>query len=172
MQFSSDGSFLVAGIGQEHRLGRWWRIKEAKNSIVIIKLKKTADKRWYWWFDIEWERTENYFELSLFTTDVTYYQGLVKPPVTNPYGTRTASEKQPFCLFSYRAIHTNMGKTTAFHSPYGPRVICDRGLTVIVYCKQHNSFEHRLGRWWHIKEAKNSIVIIKLKRTTDKRWYR
>lgn len=42
MQFSSDGSFLVAGVGQEHRLGRWWRIKEARNSIVIIKLKKAA----------------------------------------------------------------------------------------------------------------------------------
>ncbi|XP_070559278.1 U3 small nucleolar RNA-interacting protein 2-like isoform X2 [Ptychodera flava] len=40
LQFSSDGSFLVAGVGQEHRLGRWWRLKEAKNSIVVIKLRK------------------------------------------------------------------------------------------------------------------------------------
>ncbi|XP_006823495.1 U3 small nucleolar RNA-interacting protein 2-like [Saccoglossus kowalevskii] len=40
LKFSNDGSMLVAGVGQEHKLGRWWRIKEAKNSIVIIKLKK------------------------------------------------------------------------------------------------------------------------------------
>ncbi|XP_011676652.2 U3 small nucleolar RNA-interacting protein 2 isoform X1 [Strongylocentrotus purpuratus] len=41
MQFSSDGTFLVAGVGQEHRLGRWWRLKEAKNSIVIVRLRKS-----------------------------------------------------------------------------------------------------------------------------------
>ncbi|NXI38790.1 U3IP2 protein, partial [Galbula dea] len=42
LKFSSAGDFLVAGIGQEHRLGRWWRIKEAKNSICIIPLKRRA----------------------------------------------------------------------------------------------------------------------------------
>ncbi|XP_015729940.1 U3 small nucleolar RNA-interacting protein 2 isoform X2 [Coturnix japonica] len=42
LKFSSAGDFLVAGIGQEHRLGRWWRIKEAKNSICIIPLKCRA----------------------------------------------------------------------------------------------------------------------------------
>ncbi|NWV77962.1 U3IP2 protein, partial [Dasyornis broadbenti] len=40
LKFSATGDFLVAGIGQEHRLGRWWRIKEAKNSICIIPLKQ------------------------------------------------------------------------------------------------------------------------------------
>lgn len=40
LNFSAAGDFLVAGIGQEHRLGRWWRIKEAKNSICIIPLKR------------------------------------------------------------------------------------------------------------------------------------
>ncbi|NXL94998.1 U3IP2 protein, partial [Alectura lathami] len=39
LKFSASGDFLVAGIGQEHRLGRWWRVKEAKNSICIIPLK-------------------------------------------------------------------------------------------------------------------------------------
>ncbi|KAJ8259793.1 hypothetical protein GJAV_G00173520 [Gymnothorax javanicus] len=39
LKFSSSGSFLVAGVGQEHRLGRWWRIKEAKNGLYIIPLK-------------------------------------------------------------------------------------------------------------------------------------
>lgn len=40
LQFANDGSFLIAGIGQEHRLGRWWRNKEAKNVILIIPLVK------------------------------------------------------------------------------------------------------------------------------------
>jgi len=38
LRFSSSGKFLVAGIGQEHRLGRWTRIKEAKNGFVVIPL--------------------------------------------------------------------------------------------------------------------------------------
>lgn len=40
LKFSSDCEFLVAGVGQEHRLGRWWKVKEAKNAIYIIPLKK------------------------------------------------------------------------------------------------------------------------------------
>ncbi|XP_074533771.1 U3 small nucleolar RNA-interacting protein 2 isoform X2 [Halichoeres trimaculatus] len=40
LKFSSSGQFLVAGVGQEHRLGRWWRIKEAKNGIYVIPLKR------------------------------------------------------------------------------------------------------------------------------------
>ncbi|XP_061202884.1 U3 small nucleolar RNA-interacting protein 2 [Neopsephotus bourkii] len=42
LKFSAAGDFLVAGIGQEHRLGRWWRIKGAKNSVCIIPLKQRA----------------------------------------------------------------------------------------------------------------------------------
>lgn len=42
LAFSSCGSFLVAGVGQEHRLGRWWRMKEAKNAICIIPLVRDA----------------------------------------------------------------------------------------------------------------------------------
>ncbi|XP_075618082.1 U3 small nucleolar RNA-interacting protein 2-like [Balearica regulorum gibbericeps] len=42
LAFSAAGDFLVVGLGQEHRLGRWWRVKEAKNSICIIPLKKRA----------------------------------------------------------------------------------------------------------------------------------
>lgn len=38
LTFSSTGRFIVAGIGQEHRLGRWSRIKEAKNGIRIIPI--------------------------------------------------------------------------------------------------------------------------------------
>ncbi|KAK0154014.1 U3 small nucleolar RNA-interacting protein 2 [Merluccius polli] len=40
LEFSTSGNFLVAGVGQEHRLGRWWRQKEAKNGIYIIPLKR------------------------------------------------------------------------------------------------------------------------------------
>lgn len=41
LAFTNDGTKLIAAIGQEHRLGRWWRIKEAKNLIIIIPLLKT-----------------------------------------------------------------------------------------------------------------------------------
>ncbi|XP_033105638.1 U3 small nucleolar RNA-interacting protein 2-like isoform X2 [Anneissia japonica] len=43
LQFTSDGRHLVAAVGQEHKWGRWWRLKNAKNCIVIIKLKKDKD---------------------------------------------------------------------------------------------------------------------------------
>ncbi|KAK1135999.1 hypothetical protein K0M31_000568 [Melipona bicolor] len=42
--FTPDGTQLIAGIGQEHRLGRWWRIPEAKNVVVIIPLTQTKTK--------------------------------------------------------------------------------------------------------------------------------
>jgi len=41
LKFTSDAEYLVAGVGQEHRLGRWWSIKEARNSVLIIPLLKT-----------------------------------------------------------------------------------------------------------------------------------
>nr|XP_020453612.1 U3 small nucleolar RNA-interacting protein 2 [Monopterus albus] len=44
LKFSSSGQFLVAGLGQEHRLGRWWRLKEAKNGICIIPLKRKPNQ--------------------------------------------------------------------------------------------------------------------------------
>lgn len=40
LQFSPSGDFLLAGVGQEHRLGRWWRLKQAKNAVYIIPLPK------------------------------------------------------------------------------------------------------------------------------------
>ena len=27
LSFAPSGRFMVAGIGQEHRMGRWWRLK-------------------------------------------------------------------------------------------------------------------------------------------------
>ena len=38
MKFSEDGAYLIAAIGQEHKLGRWSISKNAKNTIAIIKL--------------------------------------------------------------------------------------------------------------------------------------
>ncbi|XP_013408089.1 U3 small nucleolar RNA-interacting protein 2 isoform X4 [Lingula anatina] len=40
VQFSSQGNYLVAAVGQEHKLGRWWRLKDAKNGVCIIRLRK------------------------------------------------------------------------------------------------------------------------------------
>eukprot|EP01134_Creolimax_fragrantissima_P002272 CFRG2272T1 len=39
LTFSKSGRYLVAGVGQEHRLGRWERIQTARNSAVIIDLE-------------------------------------------------------------------------------------------------------------------------------------
>lgn len=38
MAFESTGRFLVAAIGQEHRLGRWERLAGAKNGLAVIPL--------------------------------------------------------------------------------------------------------------------------------------
>jgi len=38
LSFSRSGRYLVAGVGQEHRFGRWWRLQEARNGILIIRL--------------------------------------------------------------------------------------------------------------------------------------
>lgn len=33
-----SGRFVVAAVGQEHRLGRWFRVREAKNGCAVISL--------------------------------------------------------------------------------------------------------------------------------------
>uniref|UniRef100_A0A1I8PIP4 Uncharacterized protein n=1 Tax=Stomoxys calcitrans TaxID=35570 RepID=A0A1I8PIP4_STOCA len=40
--FNSDGTKLYAAVGQEHRWGRWWRMSEAKNSIMVIDLLRST----------------------------------------------------------------------------------------------------------------------------------
>ena len=42
LEFSSTGKYLICGVGQEHRLGRWQRIPEAKNSVLVIPLSFAA----------------------------------------------------------------------------------------------------------------------------------
>lgn len=44
MVFTPDGKNLIVGVGQEHKCGRWWRIKETKNKIVVIPLIQTSLK--------------------------------------------------------------------------------------------------------------------------------
>ena len=45
LKFSSDGLFLAAAVGQEHRLGRWWRIKAAKNALCLVSLDKRQEPK-------------------------------------------------------------------------------------------------------------------------------
>lgn len=37
LRFTSDGSKILAACGQEHRLGRWWRLGETKNCMRIFE---------------------------------------------------------------------------------------------------------------------------------------
>ncbi|XP_015903984.1 U3 small nucleolar RNA-interacting protein 2 [Parasteatoda tepidariorum] len=41
LRFTPSGKYLVAAVGQEHRLGRWRRIKPAKNCVVIYCWNKS-----------------------------------------------------------------------------------------------------------------------------------
>ncbi|EFN76397.1 U3 small nucleolar RNA-interacting protein 2, partial [Harpegnathos saltator] len=38
LAFTPDGNYLIAGVGQEHKNGRWWQIANAKNYIAVIPL--------------------------------------------------------------------------------------------------------------------------------------
>jgi len=38
LQFSPKGSWLIAGVGQEHRLGRWWCEKSVRNSVKVFQI--------------------------------------------------------------------------------------------------------------------------------------
>ncbi|TYZ59333.1 hypothetical protein PybrP1_008513 [[Pythium] brassicae (nom. inval.)] len=42
--FDSKARFLLAGVGQEHRLGRWERLKRVKNGIAIIALPNVDEE--------------------------------------------------------------------------------------------------------------------------------
>jgi ribosomal RNA-processing protein 9 len=45
LRFSSDGQFLLAGVGREHRLGRWHSLKHVKDFVCIIRLRKKPNVR-------------------------------------------------------------------------------------------------------------------------------
>ncbi|XP_058443093.1 U3 small nucleolar RNA-interacting protein 2 [Malaya genurostris] len=38
LKFTSDGKRLIVCVGQEHRLGRWWTLKQAKNRTLVVPL--------------------------------------------------------------------------------------------------------------------------------------
>jgi len=38
LKFSATGKYLVAGVGQEPALGRWVRLPDAKNGLLVIQL--------------------------------------------------------------------------------------------------------------------------------------
>jgi ribosomal RNA-processing protein 9 len=39
IEFSKNGDYLVAAIGQENRMGRWTPIKTARNGLLIYRFK-------------------------------------------------------------------------------------------------------------------------------------
>ncbi|GAB0091384.1 U3 small nucleolar RNA-interacting protein 2 [Sergentomyia squamirostris] len=42
LEFSPDGEHLVAAVGQEHRLGRWFKKPQGKNCIVVIPFRRKS----------------------------------------------------------------------------------------------------------------------------------
>ncbi|MCL4123770.1 UNVERIFIED_CONTAM: hypothetical protein GTU68_037435 [Idotea baltica] len=42
LEFTSSGSHLLVAIGQEHKLGRWYTEKTAKNALVIVPLEEKS----------------------------------------------------------------------------------------------------------------------------------
>lgn len=45
LKFTNDGKYLVAAVGQEHRLGRWAKIDDVKNNLVLIELKQNSNDK-------------------------------------------------------------------------------------------------------------------------------
>lgn len=43
LTFTHDGKYLIAAVGKEHKLGRWYKVSAAKNSIAIIPLKRVSE---------------------------------------------------------------------------------------------------------------------------------
>jgi len=41
LRFTEDSFHLIVAVGKEHKLGRWWTIKDAKNEVLIIPLQTT-----------------------------------------------------------------------------------------------------------------------------------
>lgn len=39
MQFTSDGTQLYAAVGQEHKAGRWFKVGNAKNGVLVVNFK-------------------------------------------------------------------------------------------------------------------------------------
>lgn len=45
LQFANEGRQLFVAVGQEHRLGRWWKISESvKNAVLVFDLIWNEEK--------------------------------------------------------------------------------------------------------------------------------
>lgn len=51
LAFSRSGSYLVAAVAQEHRFGRWWKVKGVRNGVAIISLPRQCAESMtsIWW---------------------------------------------------------------------------------------------------------------------------
>ena len=45
LALAPSGKFVAAAVGQEHRLGRWFKIPEARNSVVLLPLPEPLHTR-------------------------------------------------------------------------------------------------------------------------------
>ncbi|CAD6199873.1 unnamed protein product, partial [Caenorhabditis auriculariae] len=43
LSFSNDGKWLALAVGQEHKDGRWWVDKEARNRVVVIPVRNANE---------------------------------------------------------------------------------------------------------------------------------
>ncbi|XP_050099083.1 U3 small nucleolar RNA-interacting protein 2 [Anopheles aquasalis] len=41
IEFTHNGRFLIVAVGQEHRLGRWWTLRNARNRVLVVPLSIT-----------------------------------------------------------------------------------------------------------------------------------
>uniref|UniRef100_A0A2M4AIU1 Putative u3 snornp-associated protein n=1 Tax=Anopheles triannulatus TaxID=58253 RepID=A0A2M4AIU1_9DIPT len=41
IEFTHDGRYLIVAVGQEHRLGRWWTLRNARNRVLVVPLSIT-----------------------------------------------------------------------------------------------------------------------------------
>lgn len=42
LAFNANGTKLCAAVGQEHKWGRWWRLPQAKNQIIVLDLIRSS----------------------------------------------------------------------------------------------------------------------------------
>jgi hypothetical protein len=45
LAFSADGRTLLAAVGTEHRLGRWWKYSLAMNGVAVLRLPALAAEK-------------------------------------------------------------------------------------------------------------------------------
>ncbi|CAG0897819.1 unnamed protein product [Cyprideis torosa] len=118
LRFLPHGGGLLCAVGQEHRLGRWWRDKKAKNSVCVLRFKWCC------------------------------FSVLVSFPEPSWPSREGASRSRLEPLLE----HPLVGFVNCLRFlPHGGGLLCAVGQ------------EHRLGRWWRDKKAKNSVCVLRFK---------